>query len=95
MVGQRILACEEMILDVWTAMLYRDDPTVRVLTEAEFLLVRATGVASANVSTPDPERSELTEHGMSIRISDKQRRKCKSCPLRSMKSGRQSLQSDK
>jgi hypothetical protein len=44
MVGQWILACEEMILDAWTAMLYRDDPTVRVLTEAEFLLVRATGV---------------------------------------------------
>ena len=54
MVGWWILACEEMILDVWTAMLYRDDPTVRVLTEAEFLLVRATGVASANVSAPDP-----------------------------------------
>jgi hypothetical protein len=44
MVGWWILACEEMILDVWTPMLYKDDPTVRVLTEAEFLLVRATGV---------------------------------------------------
>jgi len=44
MVGWWMLACEEMILDVWTAMLYRDDPTVRVRTEAEFLLVRATGV---------------------------------------------------
>jgi hypothetical protein len=32
-------------------MLYRDDPTVRVLTEAEFLLVRETGVVSANTST--------------------------------------------
>ena len=77
-------------------MLYRDDPTVRVLTEAEFLLVRATGVVSANTSTPkSPERSELTEHGMSIRIPDKQGRNCKSGPLRSMERGRQSFQSDK
>jgi hypothetical protein len=44
MVGEWIIACEEMTLDAWTAMLYKDDPTVRVLTEAEFLLVRETGV---------------------------------------------------
>ena len=83
------------MLDVWTAMLYRDDPTVRVLTEAEFLLVRETGVASANTSPPSSSGSELTEHGMSIRVPDKQRRNCKSGPLRSMKIGRQSFQSDK
>jgi hypothetical protein len=76
-------------------MLYRDDPTVRVLTEAEFLLVRETGVASANTSTSISEWSELTEHGMSIRIPDKQRRNCKSGPLRSIELSRQSFQSDK
>jgi hypothetical protein len=65
MVGQWILACEEMILDVWTAMLYRDDPTVRVLTEAEFLLVRATGVVSANTLNADPQaaRTDRAWHG--------------------------------
>ena len=76
-------------------MLYRDDATVRVLTVAAFLLVRATGVVSANTSTSISEPSELTEHGMSVRIPDKQRRKCKSGPLRSMEVGRQSFQSDK
>lgn len=30
------------MLLVWTAMLYNDEPTVRVLTVPEFRLVRAT-----------------------------------------------------
>ena len=31
-----------MMLLIWTAILYNDDPTVLVLTEAAFLLVTAT-----------------------------------------------------
>lgn len=32
----------------WTAMLYNDDPTVLVLTEAAFLLVTATIIFEGN-----------------------------------------------
>lgn len=36
------LTCEDMILLVWTAMLYSDEPIVRVLTVPAFRLVSAT-----------------------------------------------------
>lgn len=36
------------MLLVWTAMLYNDDPTVLVLTEAAFLLVTATIIFGGN-----------------------------------------------
>ena len=36
------LTCEDIMLLVWTAMLYNDEPTVRVLTVPEFRLVSAT-----------------------------------------------------
>lgn len=36
------LTCEEITLLNWTAILYSEEPTVLVLTEPEFLLVRAT-----------------------------------------------------
>lgn len=40
-----------MMLLIWTAILYNDDPTVLVLTEAAFLLVTATVVLEASIST--------------------------------------------
>ena len=44
------LTCDEMMLLVWTAILYSDDPTVLVLTEAAFLLVTATIKLEASFS---------------------------------------------
>ena len=45
------LTCDEMMLLVWTAILYSDDPTVLVLTEAAFLLVTATANLEVSFST--------------------------------------------
>jgi hypothetical protein len=40
--GHADITCDEMTLDAWTAMLYKEEATVRVLTVAAFLLARAT-----------------------------------------------------
>lgn len=39
-----------MMLLIWTAILYNDDPTVLVLTEAAFLLVTATVILEVSIS---------------------------------------------
>ena len=51
-------------------MLYKEEPTVLVLTEAEFLLVRATKIQSVSFAW---RMSLLTEYSMNIRVANNQR----------------------
>ena len=48
------LTCVAITLLNWTAMLYRDDPTVLDLTEPEFLLVIATIRSRSIKSVKEP-----------------------------------------